>query len=197
MRHTALLLLVLAAAACRGGPSGSPPVPPVPGQSAGEEVRRELPVCPAGLSEDPSPALDDTVVLRIPVGADVGGLSAPVVDERPDECESHVAYGRVLELEADPARAPSSYFGEMKAIVEAAGFDTVAQHQARLDTSLVFTVEVTLQGSQGEDLIGLVSVRVGQGRAVGLAYVLDASASSDELGVLAASADSLLVLPPG
>ena len=59
------------------------------------------------------------------------------------------------------------------------------------------SVEVTLQGSQGEYLIGLVSVRVGQGRAVGLAYVLDAAASSDELGVLAASADSLLVLPPG
>lgn len=194
MRHTAFLLLVLAAAACRGGPSSSPPVP---GQSAGEEVGQELAVCPAGLSEDPSPALDDTVVLRIPVGADVGGLSAPVVDKRPEDCESHVAYGRVVELKADPARAPSSYFGEMKAIVEAAGFDRVAQYQARLDTSLVFTVEVTLQGSQGEDLIGLVSVRVGQGRAVGLAYVLDAAASSDELGALAASADSLLVLPPG
>lgn len=197
MRHTVFLLLVLAAAACRGGPSSPPPVPPVPDQSGGEEVGRELAVCPASLSEDPSPALDDTVVLRIPVGADVGGLSAPVVDGRPDECESHVAYGRVVELEADPARAPSSYFGEMKAIVEAAGFDRVAQHQARLDTSLVFTVEVTLEGSQGKDLIGLVSVRVGQGRAVGLAYVLDAAAPSDELGVLAASADSLLVLPPG
>ncbi|MEM6296505.1 MAG: hypothetical protein AAGA54_34885 [Myxococcota bacterium] len=136
-------------------------------------------------------------MLRIPVGADVGGLSAPVARELPDECESHVAYAQVLALEADPARAPSSYFGEVRAIVEAAGFDRVTQHQARLDTSLVFMVEVTLRGTQGEDLIGLVSVRVGQGRAVGLAYVLDAAASSDELGVLAASADSMVVLPPG
>lgn len=194
MTRAAFFLLLLVGACRRPAQPVAQPIGDLPAESAAPREPSK-PSCPVELPRSPRAALEDSVLVRVPAGATVQGLGPAFASDPPQDCESPVVFGQLLEFEADPSRTPAGYLGEVRAALEAAGFAQVAESEVRVDSGMVFTVELTLEGADGEPLQGLASVRMGQGRVVGLVYALGLGASGELLGTLAASAESLVILP--